>query len=311
MSSNITIVAYHYVRDEENSKYPGIRALPLHLFEEQIDRFESSYEFVTLEQCLAALDGRSELPENAVMLTFDDGYADHFHNVFPILKKKRIQGLFFPSVLPIKERKVLEVNKIQFIIAAVDLNLTIKHIFDFLDQNRKKYGFESNQYYVSRFCREKWYDSKEVILVKSLLQKELRYDIRSLLIDELFEKFVAVDEKAFSDELYASIEQLRIMSRSGMIIGGHGYSHDWMDSTMSPEQRQREIDLTLDFVRMISGDARNWVFCYPHGAYNESLVSKLKENKCRMAFTIDPGMASLTEKDALALKRFDTNEFLD
>ena len=91
MSRNITIVAYHRVSDVKNTKFPSIKALQPHMFEEQLERFERMYEFVTLEECLAALDGQSELPENAIMLTFDDGYNDHFHNVFLIYR------LFLPK----------------------------------------------------------------------------------------------------------------------------------------------------------------------------------------------------------------------
>jgi peptidoglycan/xylan/chitin deacetylase (PgdA/CDA1 family) len=41
--------------------------------------------------------GRYQLPENAVLLTFDDGYLDNWVHVFPILKKYGMKGTIFVS----------------------------------------------------------------------------------------------------------------------------------------------------------------------------------------------------------------------
>lgn len=35
-----------------------------------------------------------DLPENSILLTFDDGLKDHFQNVYPILKKMKSKGYF-------------------------------------------------------------------------------------------------------------------------------------------------------------------------------------------------------------------------
>ena len=53
-----------------------------------------------------------------VGLTFDDGYSDHFLNVFPLLEKRGIKGCFFPPAQAVLEHRVLDVNKIQFVLAS-------------------------------------------------------------------------------------------------------------------------------------------------------------------------------------------------
>ena len=60
--------------------------------------------------------GGTGLPANACLLSFDDGYKDHIKYVMPELMKRKIQGLFFPSVQSTVEREMLEVNSIQFIL---------------------------------------------------------------------------------------------------------------------------------------------------------------------------------------------------
>ncbi len=47
---------------------------------------EHGYQPVSLDDILAARDGRRPLPEKAVLLTFDDGYLSTYTRVFPLLK---------------------------------------------------------------------------------------------------------------------------------------------------------------------------------------------------------------------------------
>lgn len=58
------------------------------------------------------------MPPHAVLLSFDDAYADHFEYVFPILEHEHIQGAFYPPVKAVTEHTVLDVNKIHFILAS-------------------------------------------------------------------------------------------------------------------------------------------------------------------------------------------------
>lgn len=123
--AKLTIIMYHYIRDLKKSQYPRIKGLDIHLFKGQLEYLRKHYSFVTVEQIIAAFDCKinggnvltGSLPPNPVLLTFDDAYIDHFVNVFPILKKYHIQGAFYPPVKAITEHRVLDVNKIHFILA--------------------------------------------------------------------------------------------------------------------------------------------------------------------------------------------------
>ena len=90
----VTIIMYHYVRNLKKSRYPEIKGLDLALFQEQLDFLEKQFHFITTEELLAAAKGTQTLPGNSLLLTFDDGYLDHYTNVFPILKERGIHGFF-------------------------------------------------------------------------------------------------------------------------------------------------------------------------------------------------------------------------
>lgn len=76
-------------------------------------------------------------------------------------------------------------------------------------------------------------------VVKRLLQVALPRPVRSRIAARLFARFVSVDETAFAEELYLSLDQLRLMWRCGMEVGGHGDAHDRLGSLTADEQRRR------------------------------------------------------------------------
>ncbi|MGV8982709.1 polysaccharide deacetylase family protein [Clostridium sp.] len=62
-----------------------------------------------MEELIAAYEESYELPENALLLTFDDGYIDHFTNVYPVLADAGVQGSFYIPDKVYAEHKLLDV----------------------------------------------------------------------------------------------------------------------------------------------------------------------------------------------------------
>ena len=55
---------------------------------------ELGYETITISDLVDFCDGKRALPKKPVMLTFDDGYQTDYLNVFPLLKKYNMKGVF-------------------------------------------------------------------------------------------------------------------------------------------------------------------------------------------------------------------------
>lgn len=149
MARPVTIVIYHYVRELEHSRFRDIKGLTVQQFRGQLEYMQRHYTLITVDQLIASLENRDrELPSNAAMLTFDDGYIDHFTNVFPLLHEKGIQGCFFPVGKAVAEHCMLNVNKIHLVLASVeDKTRLVREIFSHMDELRPGYGLESNEYY--------------------------------------------------------------------------------------------------------------------------------------------------------------------
>ena len=306
--NKITIIMYHYIRDLKNARFPEIKGLDVNLFVQQIEYLLKHYNVVSLDQLISALDGVSKLPDHAALLTFDDGYSDHYNVVFPILDHYGLTGVFFPSVRAIVENKVLDVNKIHFVLASTKNNKElIDDVYKELDVYRSEYGLFSNEAYFCKLAIANRFDSKEVVFIKRLLQVELNKVVRAKILDALFYKYVGVDEGVFSRELYMNTDQLRTMKKHGMSIGSHGFNHYWLKS-MSVKEQEQDITKSLSFLKELGVNLDNWSMCYPYGSYNDDTLALLAKYNCNVAFTTEVQVADLNKSNRLLLPRLDTND---
>lgn len=92
-SKNLTVLSYHEVVDAKNTLIPNF-AVTTHQFKTHLDWLQKNgYQFVSVDQVLAAQKGKKALAEKSVLLTFDDGYQSFYHTVYPILQQRKIPVL--------------------------------------------------------------------------------------------------------------------------------------------------------------------------------------------------------------------------
>ncbi len=303
---------YHYVRDLRRSRYPAIKGRDIQEFRQQLRFIQKNHTVVSIEDFVAAQrdyrdTGTWNLPKNALILTFDDGYSDHYDYVFPLLDELGMRAGFFPPANAILHRKLLNVNKIHLILACQpDNTATVQEIFRGLDAHRSEFSLATNQEYYARYASPSRFDSGDVAFIKRVLQKALPQPARQLLVDALFAKFVSSDEGALAEEMYMTQDQLRCLVRRGMCVGSHGYSHSWM-SELSPQEQRSECESSLAFLTDLGVRRQDWIMCYPYGDSNESLRSIIADLGCAAAFTTQPVLADASS-DPLLIPRIDTND---
>jgi len=86
----VPILMYHYVENIQN-KSDRLRVelnITPNVFEEQVKTLkDAGYTFMTAKELGDVLDGKMQLPDKPVLLTFDDGHWDLATDVLPILEK--------------------------------------------------------------------------------------------------------------------------------------------------------------------------------------------------------------------------------
>lgn len=308
--SDVTVVMYHYVRDLNATRFPKLNGLDIQDFRRQLDYFQHHYHFITIQDMIACMEGAEKLPDKAILLTFDDGYIDHFINVFPMLDERGIQGCFYPSAQSIVERCVLDVNKIHLIIASQnnDGNLLADCLKEEFCSQSNAFNVRSYDYYLKKYAKKNQYDSKEIIFFKRMLQVGLPAALRKIIIDRLLEKCVGVDETVLASELYMNEEQIKCMVRNGMHFGCHGFTHQWLNS-LEPMEQEQEIVRSLSFLANVGVDTSSWSMTYPSGVYDASLIQIIQEKGCKIAFTVESGVGNCDNAERWYTPRLDTTVF--
>jgi len=304
----LEIIMYHYVRNLKNSRYPNIKGLDSALFKRQIQYLKKRYNFISTEQVIHAIKTGDTLPANSALLTFDDGYLDHYTTVFPVLMEYDIKGFFAMPGKILKEEKMLDVNKIHYILANQNILVVKERLIQLLDYYRgQEFDIPSIEDLTKRLAKPNRFDDGNTILVKRILQSELEEHLRNLLTKQLFSEFVSDNEKAFVSELYLSWDQIRLMKKCGMHFGIHGYEHHWFDK-LPPAIYEKDIQNALEIFEDVI-NINEWVFCYPYGASSQQVIDFSKKSGSIAGVTTKARVADLDKDDPMLLPRFDTNDY--
>lgn len=303
----ILTVAYHYIQDPRKIKFKGINILKLSKFIRQINYLKKNYNILDPYEFIEIIKNNKPVIKNSCILTFDDGYSEHFNEVFPILKKKKVKAIFFVPAKPIQKKIIADVNKIQLILGKNKKRVSqlIKEVFFYCKKHRIKINYKSLLNKFNKF--NKRHDSKEIKYFKFLLQSGLSYSVRKKICNFLFNKYFKKLEKKISKKIYLNIKQLKTMDKEGMLIGGHGYEHLRLN-TLNKLQIDQEIKKTRDFLRKFKNSSKQLVMCYPHGAYNKVAERVLKKYGFLTSFTSNKGFTNIRKKNLYCLSRFDTND---
>lgn len=306
--SELYISMYHYTRDLKHSRYPEIKGLDVNLFREQIAFMKSNFNIVTMEQVLEAISTKEKLPEKALLLTFDDGYADNYNVALPILEEYGVQGSFFIPGKTFTTHQLLDVNKIHYVLASANIYNLVEDLKKEMDYYRgQEFQYAPTEELFAKYAVASRFDIKETVFVKQMLQTVLPEKLRNIISSKLFAKYVGVTEEQLAYELYMSKEQIRTMKRHGMFIGIHGYDHYWLGN-LPVEQMENDISLALDALDEFV-DRKQWVMNYPYGNYNKDVLAYISKQGACLGLTTEVRLADIDKDNPLELPRLDCNDF--
>ena len=305
--NELTIIMYHYIRPIVGSKFPGIKGLELDGFRRQLDYLSEHFAIVRTDQVIDACLKGTKLPINACWLTFDDGYKEHSEFVLPELLKRNLHGAFFPPRVAVENDVVLDVNSIHHILSSES---NVKQLVANLNELCLLNGVSNDQVtsYYDEFGVANRFDDADTIYVKRMLQHVLPENIRNSITKQLFYDYVGITQSDFSRELYMNVDEVRLLVESGMYVGSHGSMHYWLDR-IPAEQQEKDIVSSLEFLEHVGASTKDWVMCYPYGAYNNNTLSLLERYGASIGITTEARKADLFKDNALTLPRFDTNDF--
>ena len=309
----LPILMYHYVRPKSKRISERHNVLDLDLFDQQLDLMAKKFDFVLGNDLLALGKGGAEL-ENKIWLTFDDGYRDCIDYVLPSLIARKATGTFYIPTEAIFERKLLDVNKIHILLSS---DITPKEIVKISGQYFSEMGLEEiveisfDDLFVKYGVANLWNDS-ETEFIKKLFQKLIPTAMRKKYLANVFNQIVKRSESSWVDEFYLSPDDVQTLVESGMEIGSHGHSHEWL-AEMTKEGQRDELTKSFAYLDNAVKDGKSRSMCCPFGSYNADTLCILRSldvqtgvlNRQQKYARFEAGTADLLELDRIDIMFFD------
>jgi peptidoglycan/xylan/chitin deacetylase (PgdA/CDA1 family) len=234
----LSILIYHRVLPRVDPLFP--EAGDAESFDQQMGLLADCFRVIPLADAIRGLRS-GNLPSRAACVTFDDGYADNAEIALPILKKHGIPATFFVSSGVLDGGRMWNDTVIELIRGAPG---------DLLDLGTLDLGsFPIGTIIQRRDTIDK--------LIRGL--KHLPPESRQSRIDQMH-SVIPVNPPG---NLMMTSEQVRLLHRAGMEIGGHTVLHPILASTEKSAART-EI---ANGKEMLEGIIRAPVhfFAYPNG----------------------------------------------
>jgi peptidoglycan/xylan/chitin deacetylase (PgdA/CDA1 family) len=280
-SRRFQILGYHKVSPEA---HPFFEPVPPQLFEQQMLCLKSCYRVMNLQE-LIARSVRGEVPERAVVITFDDGYRDNYDFAFPILKKYRFPATIFVAT------------------GAIGTGSLIWHdrVFDAF-----RFATVSRARSKDAAVPELILDSSEAkmrSLDSTLARAKTLYGEQRRIFIEDIECKLRPNLPADRHQQMLSWDHIREMHDAGIEFGSHTVSHTILSrlpkSEMIKEIRDSKEELSGRLGAPVSS------FAYPNGKvgdYSEEVKTVLRESGFSCAVTCCSGFNHVSS-DLFELRR--------
>lgn len=298
-------IMYHYIRDESDFM-PNLKYLHIEDFKKQLDYFEKEYGFVKKEDWESFIINKTE-PPKGVVLTFDDGLIDHYKFVLPILKEKKLWGIFFVCTDPLNKKNILNVHKIHYLL----WRYSSKEIYEKMEELLSVANIPSPFVKTNKIQAYANYTMDRY----SMMIKQINYlhdkKLQNFLLDGLLKHFHQSYTSIWIN-IYMDINQIKEIKDAGNIIGGHSKSHPLL-ARLSDDELEKEV-ITSNEALEVMLKSKIECFCYPYGvddSYSDKVEEKLKQIGMKYAFCIDS--QDITKSDILLnnykLPRYDCTAF--
>lgn len=91
-SGKAVVLTYHHI---SKKPFSGITITP-ERFEKDLKMLkDNKFNVISMRQLLNAMEGKQKLPDNAVVISFDDGIESFYKHAYPLLKKYKMQAVNF------------------------------------------------------------------------------------------------------------------------------------------------------------------------------------------------------------------------
>ena len=229
-------------------------------FRKQMQFYRDYFEPIPLTEGVRRRREGQPMPDRAVSITFDDGYADNLGIAWPILREYGIPATVFVTTGGRSEDYGLWWDRV--IHAVANTGVTI------LDLSSLGIEDIKGKIPLSRSERKQ----SLTRLLSILWQQDID---KTMLAIEQLEKVLQPQPSTATLPARLTDEDIAKLHNDGMEIGAHTITHP--DLRMTTDKRlQRELLLPKQLLESITGEPVNG-FAYPKGLYDERVRNAVEE----------------------------------
>lgn len=230
-------------------------------FDAEMATIAADRPLVSMPDVASALRGERSLPEGAVAVTFDDGFANNYDHAWPILERHRVPATIYLSTGYIGTGRRMWSDRLEASFLAADApSLSLE-----VDGERFDYELGDDEHRLAAFL-----DAKA-------RAKRLPNTTKDRLVDAVC---AALGAAATPHPLYDFLDwdRVREMDASPLVdFGAHTVDHVSL-SRVSPTEMAHQIDDSIAAVAKALGNPCP-LFAYPEGQahdYDEGVIAHLR-----------------------------------
>lgn len=257
-ANSLLFINYHYIREPDQYRYPGIHPLSKEGFRHQVDQLKRQFRFATPGEVDALYSFGRPLPASSIFLTFDDGLWDHWEAVCDVLDPMGIKGAFFVCSRPAVDGRALTVHKVHWLRAHTEPENFTDEVTSYMPEEARPVG---NEPWLEAAERTYIYDTPKV----AHLKYALNFVFSPALLDEATTQMLTargMSEKEFCESTYMGAEQLGELRNRGHVVGVHGHSH--LPFSRLGERLLDDVRTNAKYLTEASGVQPRWL-AYPFG----------------------------------------------
>src|SRR5262245_21672776 len=268
IARNSLVLLYHRVADLDTDPF-SLSVTPDN-FSEQMKVLRKVCNPISLRELSEGLRNQ-RIKRRSVVVSFDDGYADNFHNAKPILERYEIPAVVFVIAGAVGVQNEFWWDELERILLQPgslpeELRFRLNGT-----ETRWRLGQSAVEYSENSYREHgAWYFGKDVPTERHALYVDLYKVIRPLAphqqneMLEMLRAWSGQRTAAAKSSLPMTPSELRALRRGDLIeVGAHTMSHPVL-STLPEDSQRREIHQSKNLLQEFIGE-RITGFAYPYG----------------------------------------------
>jgi peptidoglycan/xylan/chitin deacetylase (PgdA/CDA1 family) len=280
------IILYHGICVNDHTRFNNI-FLPLDTFREHIQFYKEHFNIISLDDYYQQ---RFREDRFNICISFDDGYANNYKYVLPLLEELEVPASFFITAIRDCGYDILWNDFIGII---------------------SKYGpeelvFENEVFRKKRFSR--YVSTKNNIDLKEMLRSG-GFNIKAAMMESLY-PLVPFRKNKSEEDYWLQMTEKEISDLSSSrwaTVGCHGFYHNDL-SKIDIDDAELEMIRSKKYLEKIIGKEIK-AMAFPYGAYTPAVVSRAKHTGFSQLLAMD-FFSEEDHSDPAMRERFTVNPFI-